>query len=232
METTAIKQYEQQGNQLIEEARSIMIVDDTTREIATEFSANTRKVVKVIEDEFKPDIEKAHQLHKGLIDRCKRLVLPFKEAQLIVDSEIKRDYLERERVRMEEERKALEKAEAERRAAEKVREAEIVERISDGDVEGAEVLAESEVVVAPIIPVAGVQKTTKSSAGSITAKKDIVVTVQDKLTVLRAVIDDRLPDVLVQIDLGAAKRYAKASGKRHMPGFVITETAVVSGRVR
>jgi len=232
METTAIKQYEQQGVQLVERARAIVIVDDTTREIAAEFSANARKIVKVIENEFKPDIEKAHQLHKGLLDRCKRLTLPFKEAQTIVDKEIRRDYLERERMRMEEERRALAKAEAERRAMEATKAREIEERINQGDVEGAEQLNDAEVVVNPIIPIAPIQKTTASAAGNITAHKDIEVEVQDRRTVLRAVLDDKLPDTIITIDVGAAKRYAKASGRFDLPGFIIRETAIVSGRVR
>ena len=154
METTAIERYEQQGKQLILEAQSIMIVNDTTREIAAEFSANARKIVKVIEEEFKPDTEKAHQLHKGLLDRCKRLTLPFKEAQTIVDGEIRRDYLERERVRMEEERKALAKAEAERRVMEDAKAREVESMIDKGDIDGAEQLNDAEVVVNPIVPVA------------------------------------------------------------------------------
>ena len=232
MEMIAVKQYEQQGVQLVEQARAIMIVDDTTREIAAEFSANTRKVVKVIEDEFKPDIEKAHQLHKGLLDRCKRLTLPFREAQTIVDGEILRDYLERERVRMEEERKAMQKAEAERRVMEDAKAREVESMIDKGDIDGAEQLNDAEVVVNPIVPIVPIQKTTASAAGNITTRKDIEVEVQDKRTVLQAVLDDKLPDTLITIDVGAAKRYAKASGRFHMPGFVIRETAIVSGRVR
>ena len=232
METTAIQQYERRGVQLVEQARAIMIVDDTTREIAAEFSANARKLVKVIEDEFKPDIEKAHQLHKGLLDRCKRLTLPLKKAQTIVDGEIRRDYLERERVRMEEERKAMQKAEAERQAMEAAKAREVEERINQGDIEGAEELDDAEVIVNPIVPVAPTQKTTASAAGNITARKDIEVEVQDKRTVLQAVLDEKLPDTLITIDVGAAKRYAKASGRFHMPGFVIRETAIVSGRVK
>jgi len=33
------------------------------------------------------------------------------------------------------------------------------------------------------------------------------------------------------VNLGAAKRFAKASNLKSMPGFIITETAIVAGRV-
>lgn len=232
METTTIQRYEQQGDQLVKQAKAIMIVDDTTREIAAEFSASARRVVKVIEEEFKPDIEKAHQLHKGLLDRCKRLTLPFKEAQTIVDGEIRRDYLERERVRMEEERRAREKAEAERKVMEAAKAREVESMIGRGDIDGAEQLNDAAVIVNPVIPVAPVQKTTASAAGSITARRDIEVEMVDKGQVIAAVMDGKLPDLVLDVNVGAAKRYAKASGLTSMPGFTIRETAVVSGRVR
>ena len=232
METTAIKKYEAQGNQLLAEAQSIMIVDDTTRELAAEFTANCRKAVKAIEAEFKPDIEKAHQLHKDLLARMKRLTLPFVEAQSVVDGEIRRDWLERERERKEAERKAQLEAEAERKRQEAQLAQEAAEAIAQGDMERAEVLADSEVVVQPIQPTPIVGKTTQSNAGSTTVRKDIDVELVDKQAVITAVGDGKLPDTLLDVNLGAAKRYAKASGLTSMPGFRITETAVVLGRTR
>jgi len=232
METTAIQKYETKGGQLLAEARSIMIVDDTTRELAAEFSTGTRKVIRVIEDEFKPDIEKAHQLHKGLIDRKNRLISPFKEAQGIVDAEIRRDYLEREKVRQAEAEAARMASERERRKQEAELAAQAAQCIEDGDMEEAEALLDSEVVVSPVVPIARIQQTTKSDAGSTTVKKDIEVEVRDKGVVIAAVTAGKLPDTLLDVNLGAAKRYARAAGLTTMPGFAITETAIVAGRVR
>jgi len=232
MESKAIQKYEHQGVELIEQAESIMIVDDVTRELATEFSSNTRAAVKAIEAEFRPDIDTAHQLHKDLLARMKKLCEPFKQARLIVDGEIKRDYLERERVQREEARAAAIKAEAERIRQED-EQGRIAEKlIEDGELEEAEAVLDAEVVTAPIIPVAKVDKTSKSNAGSITARTDILVEVVDKMVVLTSVFDGKLPDTLVDVNVGAAKRYAKASGLKEMPGFRITETAVISGRGR
>lgn len=230
MESKAIQKYEAQGAALVEQAGAIRITDDESRLAATEFTAQARKAIKAIDAEFKPDIQSAHELHKSLLDRSKRLQAPFKEAQRIVDAEIKRDYLEQERIRREEERAAREKAEAERRAQEAQQQATVDELIEAGDVDGAEALLQSEVVTAPTVPIETVDKTVRSTAGSTTVRKDINVTVVDKMAVVRAVATGQLPETLVDVNLGMAKRYAKAGGLTSMPGFRVVEDAIVSGR--
>ncbi len=231
METELIQRYEAQGGELLAHAESIMIVDDTTRELAVEFTSNARKAIKSIEVEFRPDIEKAHTLHKDLLSRLKKLVEPFKRAQVIVDAEISRDFLERDRIRREEERKAREIADAELKRQERQLADEAEACIADGDLEGAQSLLESVVIVNPGVPVAQTQKTTQTAAGSTTVKQDIKVELVDKQDVIIAVFQGKLPGVLLTVDLGAAKRYAKANSVMVMPGFQITKTVAVSGRI-
>ncbi len=231
METAIIQKYESQGEGLIDHAESIIIVDNVTRGLAVEFANNARKAIKNIEKEFRPDIEKAHQLHKDLLARLKILVLPFKQAQGIVDKEIGREYVEREKVRREEERKATVKADAERRRQEDVLAREAEEAIERGDMETAEAILDSDIVTSPVVPVLDAQKTTRTVVGVSTVRKDISVEVVDKGAVITAVFDGKLPDTLLTVDVGMAKRYAKAGGLMVMPGFKITETTVVSGRV-
>ena len=109
---------------------------------------------------------------------------------------------------------------------------ELEEAIDRGDLDEAEVLADSQVEVAPIQPVEKVEQTVKSDAGSATVRKDIRVELADKGLVIRTVAAGRLPSTLLDVNVGAAKRYAKASGLTSMPGFIITEDAIVSGRAR
>lgn len=232
METRIVRAYEEKGSQLVSTAEAILITDQVTRELATEFATEARRMIKVIENEFKPDIEKAHTLHKDLLARMNKLTEPFKKARIIVDMEISRDFLERDRVRREEERVARANADADRREQEAMLTREAEAFIEDGDLESAEDILDTEVVTAPIVPVAPTQQTTQTAAGSATVKRDIEVIVQDVRTILLAVINNRLPETIIQIDVGAAKRYAKASGRYDLPGFVIRETAVVSGRTR
>ncbi len=230
MKTEAIKIYETKGSEVLAHAESICIVDATTREIATEFTTSVRKVIKSIEAEFRPDIEKAHSLHKDLLARVKTLIAPFRAAQGIADREISRDYFEQEKVKREEERKVLAIAEAERKKQEAELAKDAEELINEGNLEAAEELLDSEVITAPVVPVAGVQKTTQTASGSATVKKDIKVEVVDKPLVIKAVLDAKFPYTFIDINIGVAKRYAKASGWTNMLGFKITEIAVVSGR--
>ncbi len=231
METKAIQKYEAQGVELLEHAKSIMIVDDTTRELAVEFTSNARKAIKGIEGEFRPDIDKAHTLHKDLLARLLKLILPFQAAQAIVDKEIARDYLEQKKVRDMAETAACLKAATERIVQEAEIEEEVGALIGSGDMAEAEALLDSEVVTAPIVPVAQVDKTVKSGAGSATVRKDIKVELVSKADVIIAVSEHTLPDTLLDVNMGVAKRYAKTSGLSIMPGFNITETAIVSGRI-
>jgi len=236
MDTKAIQKYEEQGVDLLSHAESIMIVDPTTRELAVEFTTKARGALKALELEFRPDIQKAHSLHRDLLGRLKTLSEPFKEAKRIVDGEISHDYLEQEKIREEEQRVADEKAEAERAAQEAELQADAEEAIEAGDLEEAEELLDTTIETAPVVPVAEAPKTVRSASGTTTVKKDIAVDLVDKAYVIEAVYDNTLPDTLLDVNMGAAKRYAKASGLAagtlSMPGFHITETATVAGRAR
>lgn len=230
METKVIQKYEAQGVELLEHAESICIVDDTTRELAVEFTSNARKAIKVIEEEFRPDIDKAHTLHKDLLARMKKLIYPFYTARGIVDEEISRDFLEQEKIRREEERKAQIKADAERKRQEEAQQEEAENLIESGELFAAEAVLDSEVVTAPTIPVAQVDKTVKSEAGSATVRKDIKVELVNKRDVIVAILDDKLPLTFLTVDMGIVKRYAKTTGNCILPGFRITEVAIVAGR--
>lgn len=235
MSLTALQGYETQGSSIITHAEHIMIVDDTTRELAAEFTTKARQAIKAIKAEFGSDIASAHKLHKDLLARQKKLIAPFEAARVIVDREISRDYLEREGARQEEERKVWERAIAVKAAQDDALAAEAQKLIEDERFEDAEALVDTEIVVAPILPVADVQKTMTSTTGSATVRKDIKVEVVDKVAVIEAVVKRVLPFGLISVDMAAAKKYAKCSGLDdipEMPGFRVTETAIVSGRVR
>jgi len=213
------------------QAKSIMIVDDMSRELASEFSTSVRKAIKVIEEEFKPDIEKAHQLHKGLLDRMKKLCAPFRAAQIIVDDEIRRDWREREEERREEERREAAMVAAERKRQEAALAQASTAALEKGDLEEARALADSQIAIAAPIPAPTLSHTVKSAAGSTTVRKDIEVVVVDKGRLIAAVASGLLPDLLLVADVGAAKRYVKANGLTGLPGCEVRATAIVSGRI-
>lgn len=110
MNANNIEIYEKKGKSLKE-----------TREQAAVFVIEIRRIIKAIEDELRPDIKKAHELHVDLLSRLKRFKSPFFNAQKIVDAEISHDYLEQESIRKEEENRLRKEAEE----AEKLRQAEL-----------------------------------------------------------------------------------------------------------
>ena len=234
MEDQAIQKYSEQGATTLKHARSIKIVDNDTRVVAAEFATKARKFIKAIKVELDPDIKKANDLHKSLTTKRKSLIAPFKDAQEVVDKEIRRDFMVQEKLRREEERVAQEKADA----AVAAEEVEVVDEVGDlidaGDLEGAEALLNSDVVAPPVVPVAPVQRSVASSSGTMTMRKDIKVELSSTAAVMAAILEKRLPGTFVEVNMAVAKRYAKVNGFTEttddMPGFTITATAVASGR--
>lgn len=236
METETLQKWEEQGLSLIEAARSITINEQGTRKEAAEFTMNARRTIKLIEDEFKPDIKVAHDLHKSLLLRMNTLAQRFKVGKAIVDKEISRYYLEQERIRKENERVAREKADAERKAAEEAREKEFDEACKTKDYEKASDIIDEDIIAAEILeetiaPSPPVEKTTRTAAGTATVRKDIKIELVNKNDVVIAVFEGLLPDGLLTVDMSYAKKYAKLNKLSTMPGFNITEIGVVSGRL-
>ena len=222
--------HEQEGSKLLAAARDIQIVDETTRTSAAEFLLNAKGAIRVIEDEFKPDIKAAHNLHKSLLDRLKKLVKPFDEARDVVETEVRRDYTEQLKLqRAEEARIRKEQAEADCLEQEK-RDAEINDAVEAGNIEEAE-----EIAIAPVEAVAPIQrpqvfKTVKSVAGSITMRKNVLIEVIDKELIIDAVAAGVLPSVILDVNLGAAKKYVKSIQATELVGFEISEFNTVAGR--
>ncbi len=231
MKTETLQKWEEQGNSLIESARAITITDQGTRQKAAEFTMNARRTIKLIEDEFKPDIKQAHDLHKSLLSRMNILTQRFKEGKLIVDKEISRDYFEQERVRKENERKAQAEIDAERKRLEEeqLRLAQEAEDAGNSDI--AEEILGVELAPPAVEAVPEVQQTTRSAAGTTTVRKDIKVELVNKLDVIKAVHEHALPDGILAVDMSYAKKFAKLNKISVMPGFCITEVGVVSGRL-
>ena len=224
-----IKRYEDRGDTVIVHAKALNIVDDESNKAAHTFAIQARNAIKEITKEFAPDIQKAHELHKDLLARKNRLVAPVKEAQRIADLEIGRYFKEQERIRREQEeedaaRIAIEAAEQDDELL-----GDIQDALIDGDMEKAEELAATTIEISPAI-IQQEEKTHRVDAGTTSVRKDIMVVLKDKDAVIKAVYDGDLPDTILDVNLGAAKRYAKAAGKSSMPGFEVTETVVVMGR--
>ena len=230
MKEESIVLHEQEGSKLLVAANDIQIVDEITRTSAAEFLLNAKGAIRVIEDEFKPDIKVANDLHKSLLARMKKLVAPFKQAQGVVETEVRRDYGEQLKLqRAEEARIRKEQAEADHLEQEK-RDAEINDAVEAGNIEEAEEIAIASVEAVVPIQRPQVAKTVKSVTGSITMRKDVLIEVVDKELVIDAVAAGVLPSIILDVNLGAAKKYVKSIQATELVGFEISEFNTVAGR--
>ena len=233
METNAIElQQKRNGEILLAEARSIKIVDQETRELASSFSTKTRSAIKAIRDWINPEIDAANKLHKSLTAKRNSLEGKFKEAQGIVDTEIGRDFMEQHRIKDEAEAKLRAEAEKQRLQAQ---EALISQAIDQND---EKLLVEAENVFVPDIKLAEPERSTKTDAGSTNVRMDIRVEVVDKMELVKHLAGANLNLGFVEVDLAYAKKFAKMMnwkpGTMEKPnimfGLSIAEVPVVSGR--
>lgn len=233
MDVTAIQRYEEDGRDITRQAVSCQIVDAESRAAAIALSTECARRVKIVEEEFAGDKQRAYDLWKSICARIAKLVDPYKTAKSIVDGEIARDWQVQERLRREAEAKArAEAAEAEKRERERL-EKEAAARLEEGKIEEAEAaLDESDRVFVPVVaPPAEAPKTQRSSGGSVTVVTDITVEVVSPMVLIRAIADGKLPAHLVEFRMGELKKYAKATGAKELPGVRITTVARTSTRV-
>lgn len=230
MKENTVTKYEKEGNTLLVQAKQLVITDEHSRSSAAEFTMRARQVVKTIEDEFRPDVAAANDLHKRLLARMKKLQSPFLQAQKIVDEEIRRDYLLQEEMRREQERARREAEAAARRAEEEARNAEIEKQVDSGEFDKARELAEEQLPEIVTAPVPAAEKTIRTEAGSTTVRKDILVELTDKELAVDSVAAGILPLTVVDFRLSLVKAFVRSTGTMEIPGFTIKETAVISGR--
>lgn len=231
-----VRYYEQQGTVLLQQARALKIVDQDSREAASEFVLRTRENIKKIKDWREPVIKKAYELHRSLTAERNQLVKPFEDAQRLVDAEISRDFMEQKRL----EREAREKAEREAKAAEEREKARLdalaLKQMERGDMAKAEqTMARAEqVFVAPAAPPPTI-KTTATAYGSTTMKLDFDVQVVDMKALCGAIASGKVPGKVLSLALAEMKAYIKGNKDGDVypviPGVVITEKARTSGRV-
>lgn len=217
-ETAVVKAYEHKAAAIVKAAKSIKIVDDYSRKMASEFVVETRAIRKEIEDRRKEITGPLNQSLKKINSMFKDIDKRFSEAQETVDGEIKRDWLEFEGARLAAEE--LHRAEAERQAAET---GEFVPNV---------VLPETE-------------KTVTTESGSTTIRRDKKITLVDKAKAINAMasvtckcdkcghevhVAPQMPHLLAEFNLAAVKRYVKATGLDKLPGFLIEDDAIVSGK--
>jgi len=107
---------EREQGLVVERARALRVKNDVEFERVGNFCADIKKAKANIQSIFKDPKALAHKLHKSLTTRERELMAPFDEADRIARGKAIEYRQEQDRLRMEKERDAREKAEAKARA--------------------------------------------------------------------------------------------------------------------
>ena len=199
-ETAIVKAYAERADALVHKSKSLMIHNQEERE----FVATLALEARFIDDEAE-DREK--EITKPLNEALKKVRQLFKDGvrtKCIAAQEIADDLLKNDWLDFEDARK-------------KAQDIENAQRVTDGG-------------FIPDIVFPETEKTITTPLGKITIRKDKKVSIADKMTIIRAIADCKLPLILADINLGASKRYFNAAGMTQAPGFLIEDDAIVSGR--
>lgn len=96
-------------------ANSMVVETNQGNVKATGFLKMNKEAQKMVSEELDPGIKKANELHKHLTGQKKRILGPLQEAERVIKGKIGAFLDKMEKERLEEQRKAREKAEAEER---------------------------------------------------------------------------------------------------------------------
>lgn len=212
-ETNAIE-LKKKGNNLVEAARAIVISNDDDRKRAAQFVVLCAAHEKVVHEKLDPAIKSANATHKELTSLRAELLSAPTEAKNIVNEAIRRDWLELEAGRLKDQ-----------------------ERINE---QNKALVADTEDFVPDVI-LPETERRIEAESGYTTIRKDITVKVVDKSKLISAaagvhcdcphchkeiLIGPSIPNILVDANEMAIKRYAKAASTRNIPGVLIEDTTI------
>ena len=142
------------ANQAVIKANAMVVVDNQTNSVATDFIKVIKRFQDEIKAELRPAIEKAYELHRHLTSQEKRLLAPLQEAEKAIKTKVGNFLAAEEAKRQEEQRKVTAIAEAAERKRKEALEAQAKAHEAAGRTEKAEErrqLAAETFVPAPII---------------------------------------------------------------------------------
>ncbi len=204
-----------------EQAKAVLIIKDketfeTAGNIILKIDAYTKGVHTFCDD----NIKKADILHKSLIKQRGLLLNPALNLRDALVRGTNKYSTEQKHIAEEAQRLANEEREkAEQKEREKLeKRAERAEE--NGKTEKAETLREqaASVYVAPIIVQPEIEKTTRTEAGTISAKDDVELVVNDPLKIIQAVVKGVLPITVVKVQEVELKKYIKAMKWKELDG--------------
>jgi hypothetical protein len=211
LETSEMLEIKKATSDIVECAENLMIIEQSDRKAVAEFLITIKKlknIIKVARNEFQKPFYKKYLWYKSYFDEKEKPVLEAeaiaknKESAFLIAEEnrIKKEQEEIDRkARIEEERKRKELEERAKKWAEK------------GNQEKADQLFEqSQNVFTPSAIITPIEKSTQIEGGMTTAKDDIEIVSVDLGMIVKAIASGDLPFTLVDINLGAVKKYMKS----------------------
>ena len=226
------KELKQELMVLEQETKSLRITDKASFEIGSEITIKLKDKRKMIVDYWKTPKDMAFQAHKEITRKEKEMLDPIDDKLKFLSREATAFLTEQERVRREEQRRV---DEARRAAEQKERErlAKLAEKAeAKGQDEKADALREKidEVFIAPVVVVPEVEKTSRLESGTVSQRKETVVTITSELEIIKCIASGRLPIGIITINQSKLKTAITMMGAKEMPGCIIEEVISASYR--
>ena len=213
--------------QAVEAKSNIIVADKQTYEIATGMVITLKEMRKRIITYWKPPKDAAFAAHKEITKKESEMLAPVDARIRELDNKVNKFLTDERRAREEAQRKlddARRKQEAEERAK---LEARAARAEAAGKEERAEALREkaADIFIAPAIIEPTVDKTTRTDAGTVTAKQDIEVEIINPLTIIKHIAAGTLPIGIVTISDAKLKAAIKLMAIDKLDGVIIREVS-------
>jgi hypothetical protein len=213
-------QIESKAMALPDRARTIVVCDNASMEIANNFKLDIKAMIKEVDEWFKPLADKAFQSHRAITGKWNDTKKPLQDADAYVTQQVK-NYLAEVKRQQEAEEARL------REEARKAEEERVLREAAELEAEGRQDEAD-EILSEPITYVAPVVRMETPKVDNRMYRTQLKVKVQDRMKFLRSVKPETLLDLLNEaswttIESGLSKK-AKALGKSfHYDGCTVTE---------
>lgn len=212
----AIERINAKGVELIEQAKALKAETPEDYKELLAFGSDISGYLKTGDAYCEPFKKMAKQPHTLVCNVYNMFAKPGDEAQQIVNGKISAyRALERQR-QAEAERKAeyeRQQEEKRRREAEEKKAEKALEKGNEAKAELHLANAE-ETYVSPKVVEPVVNKTERTEKGTTSFVKDHKLQVNNKLAIIKAVAAGQLPETFLDVNEGAAKKWAKACGHR------------------
>lgn len=229
LENQEVEQVAQKASLLVQNAKTIKVVDTTTQHQASQVLLAIASLRKEVADTFRPMKEAAFRAHRTICDQEKKHDQPLADAERAVKAQIGSFVAEQQRLAREAEEAARKAAmeEAERKAREEAERRAIEDAIAleeIGDAEGAQAVLENPAPVA-------VQYVAPAPVAPAVAQVQGVTTRED--WDFRIVDDSLIPREYLLVNEQALRAVAKSTkGRARIPGVEFYPKQVVAASRR